>query len=156
MSIETKSGALSLNTATIIFLRLVFVGSSVSKELLIIDDDPVVRHLLGAILKGAGYNVSSCESGAEAISLLSDKATKNELPDLVFLDLQLNDMPGTDVLIRLRELSSDDHVPTVMLSANKKEEILRDHPDAEKADGFLEKPFPPDTVIAAISELLGD
>ncbi len=126
-----------------------------SKELLIVDDDPVVRHLLGAMLQSSGHNVASCESGAEAIAKLDELEASGTLPALVFLDLQLNDMPGTEVLARIRNVAQGHHVPTVMLSANQKEEILRDHPAAESADGFLEKPFPPEKLQAILAELLG-
>ena len=123
-------------------------------ELLIADDDPVVRHLLGAILRGAGYQVATTESGTETISLLQARAESGTLPSLVLLDLQLVDMAGTEVLAKAREIAREPRLPVVLLSANKKEEILRDHPAASDADGFLEKPFPPDTVLSLIEELL--
>lgn len=126
-----------------------------SKELLIVDDDPVVRHLLGAMLQSSGREISSCASGAEAIAKIEELEGSGNVPALIFLDLQLNDMPGTEVLGRIRSVQGA-RIPTVMLSASQKEEILRDHPEAEDADGFLSKPFEPEKLQEILSSLLGE
>ena len=68
------------------------------KQILIADDDPVVRHLLSSVLSAAGHTVETAESGSRCIEMLREKAASNTLPDLLFLDLQLADMAGAEVL----------------------------------------------------------
>src|SRR5579863_2295488 len=67
-------------------------------EILVVDDDEGLRLLISDSLHSAGYHVTGVESGADAI-----EALKGAKPDLMLLDLKLNDMPGTQLLTALRE-----------------------------------------------------
>jgi two-component system response regulator AtoC len=69
-----------------------------SKHILVIDDEPNLRHMLTVVLEKAGYTVSSAADGAEALSL-----TETNSFDLILCDLR---MPGMDGLAFLREAST--------------------------------------------------
>lgn len=122
-------------------------------NILIVDDDPVVRHILGSVLKAAGHIVEQALSGAACIELLSNR-TGDDFPALIFLDLQLGDMTGADVLAEIRRITAPNDVPVIMLSANSEAETQALFPEL-KADGYLEKPFPPQRVLEVLQAVVG-
>ena len=79
-------------------------------RLLIVDDSPLMRRLLGDIFEGAGdFEVAIARSGAEAVALLSDFA-----PDVITLDIHMPEMDGLACLDRIMLLRP---CPVVMVSA---------------------------------------
>ena len=120
-----------------------------SKEILIADDDPVVRHLLSAVLRGAGFIVAEVQDGNSCLKFIRERSESGTLPSLVLLDLQLEDLTGAEVLEGIRASTSPIHLPVVMLSANSEDEVRATFPSLD-ADCFLSKPFPPDTVLEII------
>jgi excisionase family DNA binding protein len=76
---------------------------------LVVDDDATLQSLFKQLLKKAGFSGMGVGSGEEAISY----AEKQKL-DLIFLNLQLPDMPGDEVYLRLKELHPD--LPIVIIT----------------------------------------
>ncbi len=70
--------------------------------ILVVDDDEVMRQTLSDVLKKKGYMVSTAETGGQTIS-----SVKEQLFDLVLLDIRLPDMDGLDVLKGIKEIESD-------------------------------------------------
>jgi two-component system, OmpR family, KDP operon response regulator KdpE len=99
---------------------------------LIIEDEPKIRRFLRIGFEMKGYSVFEAENGAEGVKI----ATSNS-PDLIILDLVLSDLPGTEVLERIR-LSSN--APVIVVSAissvDEKIRLLQ-----AGADDYLVKPF---------------
>ena len=120
--------------------------------ILIADDDPVVRHILGSILKSLGLSTESVESGAKCIAHLRASLATQQLPRVLFLDLQLTDMTGAEVLLQLREFLDLKSLPVIILSANSREEAEKTYPTLT-ADEFLEKPFSPQAVAEVLQRL---
>jgi two-component system response regulator AtoC len=114
-------------------------------DIIIADDDPVVRHILGSVLKAGGHRVEAFASGT---ALLEGLAKRQEIADLVFLDLQLGDMTGAVLEPRIREVGAG-KTRIVVLTANSESETKQLFPTLTP-DEFLEKPFTPQV----ISELL--
>jgi CheY-like chemotaxis protein len=81
------------------------------RPVLVVDDEPMARELLGAILREAGHTTAMAASGEEALSLM-EQAT----PSVVILDLMLPGMSGFDVLSRIRERAEWSEVPVVVLT----------------------------------------
>ena len=102
---------------------------------LIVDDNEKNRRLAGAVLRAAGLRTMQARSGAEAITVAA-----THLPDVVLLDLELPDMPGTDVARELRNGARTARIPVVALSARRD---LGDGDGLAAAgfDGYLEKPI---------------
>jgi len=116
-------------------------------SVLIIDDEPNIRRMVGALLGSEGYDVREAAEGAEGIV----KAREAE-PDVVLLDLMMpGELDGLGTLARLRELSPD--VPVVMMSGRAG---LADAVKATKlgAANFLEKPLTPEGVLLALAAAL--
>ena len=100
-------------------------------KILIIDDDPDVRHLVSLIFKKAGAQTATATDGLEGMSKLFTFH-----PDLITLDVKLPGSDGFDVCRRIRQVSD---VPIIMLTAlNHEEEMLRGLEAG--ADDFLSKP----------------
>lgn len=84
-----------------------------AKSILIIDDDPDVRALLGDFLAGQGYAVHTARDGRHALQLLA----KIEAPDVILLDYLMPGMSGSRFLERKRRNSRIRCIPVVVLSA---------------------------------------
>jgi DNA-binding response OmpR family regulator len=83
---------------------------------LIVDDDPQLRAMLGYALRLDGFRVEEAASGEEALGRLEDGE-----PDLVLLDVLLPGLGGLETCRRIRERSS---VPIIMLTALGREEFV--------------------------------
>ncbi|MBM4424149.1 MAG: response regulator [Chloroflexi bacterium] len=119
-----------------------------AKRILVVDDDDKTVQLIGYILRGQGYEVSSAMSGGDAL-----KVAANEPPDLIVLDLMMPDMDGLEVCRRMRADPRLAHVPIVMLTAkvhpSDRAEGLR-----AGADDYITKPVDPVDLAVRIKAAL--
>lgn len=116
-------------------------------SVLIVDDEPNIRRMVGALLASEGYEVRDAADGAAALAQVRDS-----VPDVVLLDLMMpGGHDGLTTLERLRELAPD--VPVVMMSGKAG---LSDAVTATKsgAFNFLEKPLSPEGVLLALASAL--
>jgi two-component system nitrogen regulation response regulator NtrX len=116
-------------------------------SVLIIDDEPNIRRMVGALLASEGFEVRDAADGASGVS----RAEELE-PDLVLLDLMIpGAMDGMAVLERLRERFPE--LPVIMMSGRAG---LADAVKATRlgAVNFLEKPLTPEGVLVAIASAL--
>jgi two-component system KDP operon response regulator KdpE len=116
-----------------------------SPEVLVIDDEVQIRRLLRVTLEGAGFRVRETSGGQTG---LAEAATKR--PDAIILDLGLPDLPGLEVLKRLREWSK---VPVLILSVRGQEADKIEALDAG-ADDYLSKPFGGGELLARLRAML--
>ena len=70
-------------------------------QILVVDDDPVVRTTLGMFLMSAGYDVATADNGITAVAHLS-----STVPDLLVTDLNMPLMSGVELISHVRTLSS--------------------------------------------------
>ena len=104
-----------------------------SAKILLIDDEPIIRETLCAILKEDGYEVFIAESGAPAI----EYAKENDF-DVAIIDLKLPDMDGTSVLHSIREFNPS--VCAILITAYPTtESAIR--AIQEEAYEYITKPF---------------
>ena len=115
-------------------------------KVLVVDDDPELRPLVGFALRQASYLVVEAASGEKALALL-----ERELPDLMILDVNLPGIDGFEVLRRAR--ANGRHLPILMLTVRGEEEDLVRGLDLG-ADDYLTKPFSPRTLLARVRALL--
>lgn len=105
-----------------------------SKRILIVDDDPVIRALVSDYLAAFGYDVCTAESGRDCLDRLEALS-----PDVMFLDMQMPDMTGRDVLVSLKSSGRED-VPVVLFSANDESRKNTSREGVAPA-AYLTKPF---------------
>ena len=116
------------------------------KRLLLIDDDPNIRMMLGDFLMGAGYEVTCAASGEEALRLMTES-----LPDLAILDLGMPGMGGTGFLERITDRLGRTRVPVLVLTARG--DMAEFFADKQIA-GFVTKPADPDELLAEVQRIL--
>lgn len=108
---------------------------------LVIDDEVQIRRLLRLTLEAEGYRVIEAPLGNEGLVLAAQHP-----PDVVLLDLGLPDLPGVQVLRRLREWSN---VPVVILSVRDEESEKVAALD-QGADDYVTKPFSTAELLARL------
>jgi two-component system nitrogen regulation response regulator NtrX len=116
-------------------------------SVLIVDDEPNIRRMVGALLTSEGYEVRDAAEGALGLSRVAESC-----PDVVLLDLMIpGELDGIATLARLREIVPD--VPVIMMSGKAG---LSDAVRATKlgAFNFLEKPLSPEGVLLALASAL--
>ena len=114
---------------------------------LIVDDFEDALHIYGDYLTFKGYRAIVAGSGAEAI-----QAAHEHRPSIIFMDLRMPHMTGTEALRELRADPSFAHVSIVALTAH----AFADEIASALRDGFdevLAKPCNPDELIAVIERL---
>lgn len=114
-------------------------------DILVVDDDKKIVHLVGLYLKHEGFNVLTAYDGQEAI----DVALQRQ-PALVILDLLLPKVTGTEVCEILRAKS---RIPIIMLTARATEEDKIEGLDLG-ADDYVTKPFSPKELMSRVRAVL--
>ena len=115
-------------------------------RILVVEDEPDVARFVQRGLIYAGYTVDVAHEGQEGLNLARDN-----VPDLVVLDVMLPDMDGLEVCRRLRR--GDPDLPILMLTAKDAVPDRVAGLDAG-ADDYLVKPFAFDELLARIRALL--
>jgi DNA-binding response OmpR family regulator len=117
----------------------------VSRTILLVDDDALMRRSLAFHVEQAGYQVHTAANAEDAISFV-----RNSPPDLVILDIGL---PGMDGLDALREIKAQHNLPVIFLTGRRRE--LDEVVGLELgADDYITKPFDVDVVLAHIKAVL--
>jgi DNA-binding response OmpR family regulator len=114
-------------------------------RILVVDDEPNIREVVGLYLRRDGHEVVSASDGEEALEVFS----RGE-PDLVVLDLMLPKLGGLEVCRRMRARR---RVPLIMLTARGEEEE-RVVGLSLGADDYVVKPFSPRELAARVGAIL--
>ena len=103
-------------------------------KVLLVDDEATFIEPIAFWLKEKGYNVSMAVSGKEAI-----EAVKNNMPDIVFLDIRMSGVDGLEVLKILKAFNND--LPVIMLTAESgdKDKVIK--AKALGAAGYFTKSY---------------
>jgi two-component system OmpR family response regulator len=117
-------------------------------DVLIVDDDEVVRGLLVWLFEDAGYTVRQAEDGRVALEALADFA-----PDCMVLDLMMPEVDGLAVLRRRQETSLAPETRIIILTAkdSRSDEVFCWE---QGADEFLSKPFDGERLIKLAGDLM--
>jgi two-component system KDP operon response regulator KdpE len=114
-------------------------------SILVVDDEPQLLRVLKPTLTAAGYEVTTADSGENAITT----SAGNQF-DVLLLDLGLPDLDGKEVISRIREWSD---VPILVLSARDIEAEKIEALD-RGADDYINKPFAMGELMARIRAAL--
>ena len=112
-------------------------------KILLIDDDPDVRKMMGVMLKKEGYEVKTASRREEALEIL-----EKEKPSLILLDVLLSGSDGRELCREIKTNEATRDIPVIMLSG---------HPSASQqfesygANDFIAKPFQTDSLLEKLS-----
>lgn len=115
-------------------------------SILVVDDDPEIRRLLGKYLEGQSFHVALAASRREM-----EERLKSVAVDLVVLDVMLPDGSGLEICAELRQRKP--RIPVILLTALK-EDVDRIIGLELGADDYLGKPFNPRELVARIRAVL--
>lgn len=113
-------------------------------QILVVDDDPYVRKILGMLLLSAGYDVATADNGVSVILHFN-----LAVPDLIVADLNMPHMTGVELIAHVR-----DCYPWISIVAMSGEYQGDAVPASIIADRFYPKGHPPQNLLAAIASLI--
>ena len=118
------------------------------KVIMVVEDEPLSMRLTVDLLGMNGFSVSSCIDGRSAVEML-----KNEIPDLILLDINLPKMNGFEVHRIIRQDRRLDKVKVIAFSAS----VMREDEERIRAagfDDFIPKPIDTKGLIKKIKDHL--
>lgn len=117
---------------------------NIQDTILVIDDMPNNLRILDLLLTDAGYQTRLIPSGQLALTSI-----KNEIPDLILLDIRMPGMDGFEVCNKIKEIPGCESVPIIFISALSETE---DKVKAFKSGGvdYIIKPFQTEEVLARV------
>ncbi len=114
--------------------------------ILIAEDEKTTQQMLRLSLEGSGYRVDMASDGREAV----DK-TRQLMPDLILMDINMPIMSGFDAIKLLREEATTSRIPIIVLTASQTMSHDAAHGINLGADDYLRKPFNLDELNVRIS-----
>ncbi|MCA9401718.1 MAG: response regulator [Candidatus Omnitrophica bacterium] len=118
-----------------------------SKEILIVDDDPVVVRLLESVLQGQGYRTARAEDGLDALVKI-----KQQHPALVILDIIMPEINGYDVCCELRFNQDFEKIPIIIVTEEEQE--IDDSVGKRVNIEYLHKPVDPEKLLEKVKMFL--
>ncbi len=112
-------------------------------SILVVDDSPSTLILESKILKNAGYQVTSCECGADAL-----KAAEEAHFDICMIDLAMPEINAFETIQAMRKTGKN-AFPILIASAASEKQVKQ-----AGSDDFIPKPFSPSYLLKKINELL--
>lgn len=116
------------------------------KHILLVDDVSTNLKYEDLILKNE-YKITMAKSGQEALECL-----KSVVPDLVLLDIRMQDMDGYEVMERMKKDPETADIPVIFLTADA-DESSEERGIALGAADFIRKPFQPQTLLDRIESV---
>ena len=116
-------------------------------KMLVVDDDPFVRDMLGMILQSADYEVDTAGNGSEALNKV-EAGTFN----LVVSDMNMPEMNGLELLKKLRDSNND--VPVIILTGNNEISVAIEAMNSGANDYLIKDENIQDTIIMSVSKVL--
>ena len=116
-----------------------------SKKILVVDDDPHIREVIGFALEKANMSVQMAHDGVQALKGFTEQSS-----DLIVLDINMPEMDGLECCREIRKTSD---VPILFLSS-RDDEIDRILGLEIGGDDYVTKPFSPRELVARINAIL--
>ena len=117
-------------------------------KILLVDDQRDIRFVMGELLESLGHQVVHASSAPSGLDLL-----ETERPDLIFLDLSMPEMSGTEALARIRAQESTCDARVLLLTAAKSGEDL-DEARNLGIEGIIPKPWESEDVATQVASAM--
>ncbi len=119
-------------------------------RILIVEDDGTIRAMQSRILSGAGHEVIEAKDGASALA-----AIKENVPDLVILDVMMAGLSGFEVARLLRAQPSTATIPVLFVTSRTSASAMDEGLEAG-GSAYLTKPFSSSRLLQIVDKLLAD
>jgi len=116
---------------------------------LVVDDSTVNRRILASLLESAGVRVISAAGGLEAIQL-----ARAHRPEVIFMDLKMNDLDGLEATRRLRQDPTTAGIPVIAVTASAFRDARSSALEAGCVD-YIPKPVRAEALFASLQSHLG-
>lgn len=118
-----------------------------TRTMVIIDDNPQIRQYLRQIFK-PDFKLLEADNGEEGLKLVEEY-----LPDIVISDVMMQGISGIEVCNRIKQNSSLNHIPVILLTASTSPEIKLKGIEGG-ADDYISKPFEKEILMARVTGIL--
>ena len=118
-------------------------------KIMVVDDEPNILALEGAILEGEGFEVVQAASGQECLDKL-----KQEKPDLILLDMMMPGMSGREVCEKIRADPETANQKIVFVTVARFSEVGKNILEELKVLDYVTKPFDNADLIARVKKAL--
>lgn len=119
------------------------------KRIVAVDDCNVVLKMLKSVLDKEAYDLHAFSSGRRALQFLMQK---DQIPDLIILDIEMPEMNGYVLLERIKQMKHLEDVPVIFLTANnEKKEVIKAATGGVK--DYVVKPIDKDVLMKKINLL---
>jgi twitching motility two-component system response regulator PilG len=121
--------------------------ATVRRTILVVDDSPTIRKLVGLTMQKNGFRVVEAGDGNEALERIQEEGN----PDLILLDINMPGMDGYTLCKQIRQNPATAKIPVIMLSGR---DGFFDKMRGKMAgsDHYLTKPFQPDVLVKTVRE----
>lgn len=122
------------------------------KKIMVVDDEPDQIYVIKKSLEKAGvtYEIITANSGAQCLELLE----KNQIPDLILLDIMMPEMSGWTVFDKLKDNATWEKIPIIFLTART--DRIAVNAGGFLGNDFIEKPFDAKDLMSRIDKVLKD
>jgi CheY-like chemotaxis protein len=114
------------------------------KKILIIDDDGIANFVTEKLLLkcDSRYEISTYTNSMRALSdLVDEDEASHELPDLIFLDINMPELDGFDFLTKLQDYEISDKVAVIVYTSSSNPKDVDKSKKYENVIGYMQKPF---------------
>ena len=119
-----------------------------TRKVLVVEDNELNMRLFCDLLDAFGFETFQCRDGAKAVEI-----ARQELPDLIIMDIQLPEVSGLDITRWLKDDDKVAHIPVLAVTAfamRADEQRVRE----AGCEGYLSKPIPIAPFIKAVEALM--
>lgn len=117
-------------------------------KVLLVDDSPMDLANIRCIVADAGYSVLTATTGVEAIEV-----AKNELPDLIFMDIVMEGADGYDACREISQNGETKKIPVIFVTS-KNQKADRVWAELQGGKAFITKPYTPEQILDQITALV--
>ncbi len=118
-----------------------------SKTILIVDDEPVIREIAKRKLVERGYEIMTATDGLDALEQL-----KKKVPDLILLDIQMPNMNGYTFMMEKMKVSQYIPIPVIVLTSHSEmEPLFKRH----GVRAYLLKPLELPALLSKVEQIAG-
>jgi two-component system response regulator VicR len=125
------------------------MSDKIVKRILCIEDEQEMIDLIRLILSRRGFDVKGASGGMEGL-----KMVRQDLPDLVLLDLMMPDLDGWEVYQQMKADEKTRNIPVIVVTAKAQniDRVLGLH--IAKVDDYITKPFSPQDLLNSVERVL--